>query len=79
MRRRLGRGGRIVYDRKNIPDSSKIVSEYQEVDFCTNIYVKRCDDVISSSSRSSLFHLDSVSVESNINLSDIELLCSFDE
>jgi len=84
MRRRVGRGGRIIYDRISIPKSVKSQldsPEYQEVDYFKKIFVKRFDESaeVSDSSRSSpIVQLNSEAANPNISLNDIEIICRID-
>ncbi|XP_070494408.1 enhancer of polycomb homolog 2-like [Chironomus tepperi] len=78
MRRRMGRGGRVIYDRLSIPKSD--IPEHQEVDYFSNIYVKADeDDEDYDSIRSSpTCQLDAEADNLNISLNDIEIICSID-
>ncbi|KAL7037079.1 hypothetical protein ACKWTF_009062 [Chironomus riparius] len=84
LRRRVGRGGRIIYDRISIPksDNAQLDSpEYQEVDNFRKIYVKRLsehDEVCDSLRSSPKCQHESEAVDPNISLSDIEIICSID-
>lgn len=84
MRRRVGRGGRIIYDRISIPKSDKSQHgspEYQEVDYFKKIFVKRFEQSaeVSDSSRSSpIVQLDDEDANLNISLNDIEIICGID-
>ena len=84
IRRRVGRGGRIIYDRLSMPKSDNAQldsSEYQEVDYFRKIFVKRldehekgCDSVRSSPK----CQHESEAANPNISLNDIEIICSID-
>lgn len=84
IRRRLGRGGRIIYDRMNKPISDEAQQddpEYQEVDFFKKIFVKRIDDhdeVGSSLKSSPPFQLGSGAVCPKVSLNDVEIICGID-
>lgn len=84
IRRRLGRGGRVIYDRMNKPVSDEAQldgQEYQEVDYFRKIFVKRIDDhdEPSSSLKSSpTFKLSSTTVSPKVSLNDIEIICGID-
>lgn len=79
MRRRMGRGGRIIYDRISNPELNATQPEYEEVDFCNNIVVKLCNKGYGNPKETSTFNLVATDEKPEINLNDFEVVCSFDE
>ena len=81
MRRRVGRGGRIIYDRISIPNSDNAQPdspEYHEVNYFEKISFKIMDEACELPTASRASHLDSEAASANISMDDIEIICRLD-